>query len=360
MDTNILDGPIWLLARAFVGGILATIIHEAGHAVAGWLLKLSPRVISIGQGPMIWRASLWGATLILRAYPVGGYVHLLPAQSRQTGREALLDLGGVIGNSVAAIVLIALRQASPGNTSFLDIWIFIQEVFVVINLIPVSVKIRHPKPAVFRSDGARLLRLFTHPGLEQDAVNKCYRSILALTGLPVEEPVIASIDAPELIFEMLRPGVGTAAWTKQDHYGVMKTLLDRRRLSPLERRFVLEYLIESELLYRDTELSAAELEALSKESISLFDNDIRAYVKRGGVLILLNRIAEGEAILLPLVDQPPPQAEISWISAFLAQAASARGDRASTQQWIEKARAAIPPEEAAQFTPTLDRLIAGL
>lgn len=105
MIATIVSAPIsaylWplVIAFAFTGWLLAVLVHELGHAIAGWLLGYRLWVFNVGPMTIRTRPFLisWNARI---GYDAGGYVVCLPARRGVDTRLAqmLLTLGGPVAS----------------------------------------------------------------------------------------------------------------------------------------------------------------------------------------------------------------------------------------------------------------------
>lgn len=110
------------------------LIHEAGHA---FFLKLFGGEISefsIGNGDVLWKRNKF---TIRKAYFAGGKVVTPSLDRLSTAQKALFFLGGVIFNLLSAIALdVATGYEWWVFRSYLDSFIFVSYLNVVINLVP--------------------------------------------------------------------------------------------------------------------------------------------------------------------------------------------------------------------------------
>jgi membrane-associated protease RseP (regulator of RpoE activity) len=63
-----------LIAKLFLGILLALIVHLGAMALTGVLLGATLKQVSLGFGPTVRKLRLRGAELTLRLFPLGGYV----------------------------------------------------------------------------------------------------------------------------------------------------------------------------------------------------------------------------------------------------------------------------------------------
>jgi len=147
--------PVGLLTF-WVGLVLAIGVHEAGHAVIGQWLGLSPRTICIGVGPTLFKWRWRQAWVQCRLLPLTGYVSVPSLPSNRGGAVSLFILGGVIGNAVCFMVLGAFSALRLLPEEVLKPLGMAQAYAIFINLLPLRGRwLGIPVP----TDGLQLFRL---------------------------------------------------------------------------------------------------------------------------------------------------------------------------------------------------------
>ncbi|MDN5710522.1 MAG: site-2 protease family protein [Planococcus sp. (in: firmicutes)] len=133
------------------------LIHETGHA---FFLKLSGGEVaefSIGNGEVLWKYKRF---YIRTAYFAGGRVVPKSIDVLSKFQRILFYLGGVLFNFASALILdLATGYELFIFRDYLDSFIFVSYLNVLVNLIPVST-------IVGNSDGKKLLNLFLQKEFE--------------------------------------------------------------------------------------------------------------------------------------------------------------------------------------------------
>jgi membrane-associated protease RseP (regulator of RpoE activity) len=160
------------LFAGFVASWIALLFHEAGHAVAAWLVGVRIWGARLGMGPTLWAGSVAGARVHLALFPLLGAVHLLDEDASAIGyrdiargrwrfvwgpqawRAPIISAAGGFSNLVG-LLLVGLgwtAAGSPGlGTASGDLYVFtlVANFAGYLNLLP-----------CFRSDGIHLLAHF--------------------------------------------------------------------------------------------------------------------------------------------------------------------------------------------------------
>lgn len=182
VDTSGLD-TLPMLAVIGVAVLLSawlhTVLHEAGHAIAGVAVGLKPLAFGVGplraeRGERGWQLR-WGGSVS----GIGGFALLLPPVGASPGvrAQAVYLLGGPLANLLVAALALPMLLALDGPAwaeIALGVFVGVGVIIGVINLVPF-------RSGGWLSDGAGLRQLRTDP----DA---------AMAGLRVQQLVQASVD----------------------------------------------------------------------------------------------------------------------------------------------------------------------
>jgi hypothetical protein len=201
------------ITLGFLGLHAHIALHEMGHLVAAWLLRLSPQRIQVGVGPLLWsRAFANGLLCEWRAWPHGGFV--LAPNRRTEGfrtRQSLFIAAGPLADLVVLWSAYHVIQYSfggfrglffhgPGGLVFFGLF-WLVALTALGGLIPRQGRLG---PTRIWTDGYVLLRLLTgsslaYPELAYDSKWKDPLEMLASDGsrsatLPytVERELLAS------------------------------------------------------------------------------------------------------------------------------------------------------------------------
>ena len=274
----------------FGPGVIA---HEAGHALAAWLLRLSPKLISIGIGPVLLRARLGKAWLVMRLVPLSGFVAILPLMRERRLASAMLFLAGAGSNAVSFILLAAAFHVWPEQGGVFWFLALAQAFFVFFPLIPFRATVSGLSCG---TDGLRLLRLLSRsrPDVFAEAHSELLRLVIP-EGTRLPPP---SANFPEIAYQISRPDRSSEAWARRDAAEVLRGMLSRNDLPTAERALVLVDLVEGEL-FDGRSADPALLDAWSLEAVALSPVP-RQHALRRAALTALDRAEEAADAEAPL------------------------------------------------------------
>jgi hypothetical protein len=169
--TGLSDSSIFSLFAgimlAFLARYVSVLIHEIGHAVMGWLNGFSMQYFSVGSLMFYRELGSW-KTLWLKRPTAGGLYGGLPNRNDHLERRyVLMLLGGVLANTLAALIIYAVLTRfgveislfrNPTWSSIFQVflcWLLIINLMLLIQLLPM-------KSRGLLSDGAQLLRIVRH------------------------------------------------------------------------------------------------------------------------------------------------------------------------------------------------------
>ncbi|BAT55499.1 hypothetical protein NOS3756_44860 [Nostoc sp. NIES-3756] len=206
-DINLFSGILELLINIllFWGFLyIDIIIHEFGHAIAGWTVKIPIKKITIGFGHNIFKYKFHETTLVVNQGLQGGLTHpgtFSPNFLRL--RYFFFILGGVGLQAIAMGLVMAITSVIESiypqvlSNSFLlssivDSFLFSNFILIVINLLPFKANMMGvPMP----TDGLRLLTIFF---MNQQKIQEILLSGKVLEGLEyIEEKKFSQA---ELVF----------------------------------------------------------------------------------------------------------------------------------------------------------------
>ncbi len=246
--------------QVMLAATLAAIVHESGHALMALAVGLRPRVVVLGKGPALLRLRLGSLVFILKAVPITGYVMLEPT-ARRWARTAMIAAGPLA--NVVALGVIAVAWRSSRSDVLVALAIF-QALFCVVTLIPSRGTVSGARMA---SEGLHLFRLLARykPG-ELAAV---YATILS-SAQPKNAPAHPlTRHAAPILFEIMRHDRVVEPWAKRDTCRMLEARFAASDLTRAERVMILCLLPSMELLFGDSGLSPAALEAFSAEALAL-------------------------------------------------------------------------------------------
>lgn len=155
------DAPaLGLLAAFLVSMWLHTVIHEAGHALAGLAGGLKPVAFGLGHLRLQRTAGGWRFRWGGGIAGIGGFAMLLPPADAVPRRreQALYILGGPLSNLLLGVPALLLANAAPPG-----VWAILGFGFGVAGLVTGLVNLVPFKTAGWLSDGAHLLLLRRDP-----------------------------------------------------------------------------------------------------------------------------------------------------------------------------------------------------
>jgi hypothetical protein len=101
--------PLLTSVASYIAGMIP---HELGHAGAGWLVGLPPRLIRIGEGPILLRFPLGSATFGMRLWPTWAFIaHPPPTKGQIWARIFVTSCGPAVNALLVAALLVLVSQA---------------------------------------------------------------------------------------------------------------------------------------------------------------------------------------------------------------------------------------------------------
>ncbi len=129
------------------------LIHESGHAFFIKLFGGKIREFAIGNGETLWKVN---AFTIKKAYFVGGRVVSENEEVFSKKQKLFFFLGGVIFNFLSALILdLFTGYEFWVFRNYLDSFIFVSYINVVINLVPLTT-------IIGKTDGKRIVELYNN------------------------------------------------------------------------------------------------------------------------------------------------------------------------------------------------------
>jgi tetratricopeptide (TPR) repeat protein len=383
-------GAGWVLANlGLFLGLLALLIwaHEAGHALAAWLLGLRIYRVCIGRGPPLFAWRVRRTLVEVKAVPVAGAVYVgFPDGRCFRLKHFLLFLAGPLANAVLlALALMwlppreVIRQASVLPSTLLPGLCFVAgNVFLLlVSLVPCTVTLEGVK---MPTDGLALLLtpFLSRKAIEDKLALFFYQEGVELAGgrryaeaaRRYEDGLARYPDS-----WMNRSGLGNVLIPlgeegRARHH--LLTLLSRPDLPPGVRLIVLENLATANLalIVRGQESAPAataadpqtddgsspgeraddllrEADQLSLEALdrarSLSLPNLASYRgTRGCVLIEMGKVEEGLVLLREAFEELQHPWEKAFCAGFLAWAAARRGDWEKSRRYLDLARRSHP------------------
>ena len=330
---------VWI----FAGLIVGLVFHEGGHALCAVLTNIPVRLVSIGIGPLLLHGRVGETQLEWRLLPVAGYVEQYPILADRRFSQALVTIGGVLGNVFLIYIIISLgfeaAADSPTVRGSLGAIVATQICFIATSVYPI-------KQWGLYNDGWRLLHLIHRPSIARDNFLEAYKQLVGRYrgGLDVKfEPTSAS---SRMMYQLVRLDRWANEEAGRDGRDAMMRELARGSLRPEEEALVLDSLLTYALVCGDTKLRP-HLEEWSVRALNLAPNLPTLVGTRGSVLVELGHYEAGKSLLLPLaLEQRAASADGQFdalmIKLFLARSEYALGNvgrasiMAATAQQIAK------------------------
>jgi tetratricopeptide (TPR) repeat protein len=336
-------------------GIVATLPHELGHALAARAFGMHVFQVAVGVGKKLFHCRILGVIVEFRAIPYGGVTMALSAERNSVRlRQFVYALAGPLANLLVALLVLALigwdRIADFRPHEKISPWtlFFAANALVFItNLIPRS----FPSPAgQMVSDGVHLLRAFIVKPEDYDETRIAY--------------YLAHSDEARDRCDMR----AAAGWTQQGlkEYPTDTGLLVRHGQDLIEaqdfagaREVFLKLLQDSDqanlafravvmdhLAYTDTLIGGKELldeaDDYSQDALKLLPWASHAKGTRGAVLVVSGKPADAA----PLLQTALRETQEPWLRAryacVLAIADASRGNRETAREYLRSARQVHP------------------
>ena len=314
--------------------ILGTVVHEAGHAMAARAVGLDVRLFSIGQGAAYLHRRIGGVLFVLRAVPWSGFVAIAVQPGMSPRAYAAMVAAGPAANLLLLACAAGADHAWPRYDTVLEPFGIAQAMLFALTLLPYRSRARGaPRP----SDGLQLwTQLVRKP---PDMFTKQYAGMAALL-LPKDALLpVPSVDAPDLVYQIVRSDRQIDLWAARDAAAAVQRLLRQGCLNTVERAVALNFLAGNETLFCGTGATPAELQGWASEARDLAPGPA-ASLTLGGVLATTGRGAEAEALLQPLVGTTNTVAETVLVHLHLAQAAADQGRFEDARARLSDARLA--------------------
>ena len=349
-------GPIWFLAAVPVSLALGTIFHEGGHYFFAWVVGIPVRRVLIGSGPIVLSHQFDDTSVELKLFPFGGGVLFYPDLLVRKYRWALILVGGVLGNIlVLGLPEIVSAIIPPGDISDLAFGGFVAtQVFIIFaNLLPLRLSIEGVRVP---SDGLALLSLLLLPRAGLTGGGKLYAATLAPYCGGREPRVTAAPASSRICFQISRADRSINEDVRREVTTALLGELERGNLMREEELLILDLLITDALLHGDPRLRP-RLDEWSQRALEMAPEIATLHGSRGAALVELGRLAEGKALLEPLLttDRASYDALLSHI--FLARAEGALGNVERARYLATQARAIA---SAHTFPSPVMRLVESL
>jgi len=332
-------------------GIVATLPHELGHALAARAFGMHVFQVAVGVGKKLFQCRILGVIVEFRAIPYGGVTMALSAERNSVRlRQFVYALAGPLANLLVALLVLALigwdRIADFRPHEKISPWtlFFAANALVFMtNLIPRS----FPSPAgQMVSDGVHLLRAFIVKPEDYDGTRIAYylahsaeardRCDMHAAALWTQQGLKEHSDEPALLVQR-----GLDLIEGQDLAGAReifrKLLQDSDQDDLVFRAIVMDHLAYTDALIGGKEL-LDEADSYSQDALKLLPWAPQVKGTRGAVLVVSGKLADAA----PLLQTAVRETQQSWLRAryacFLAIAEASRGNRETANEYLRSAR----------------------
>ncbi len=337
------------LALATVFSYLCLVLHELGHAIAGWLVQFNVWRITIGHGPMIKKIQAGKLLLEWRVFPVGGSVE---ATSSRMFAWRLRRLIIVAGGPLVYVLLIALAAAAiHGEFGMSDVdWngIYPWQVLALTSAIMLVGTLVGPPIRTARGvntrDGFKMYQLLFKPisSVEQ---RQLVHTVAEANSLTLRKQYKA---AAEMVNDALRrspsdPRLKIALMDIQfntsDYLAARQSvieLLEGYARNDAYRATMKNYLAWGDLMIGDSQ-SLDEANKASEEAFSLLPWEAGIQSTRGHLLIEQGQIDQGMDLLRRAIRGVENRSDEASVLCSMALGEFKRGNAQAAQKLLNKA-----------------------
>jgi len=284
-----------------------------------------------------WRAG--GASFEFRLFPTRGFVTTLPVLMPRKYALMFFVLGGSAAN-IALICLVGLLEswgAFRGVPSSFLTAIYFGQAFHLLVLLPGPAKIEGRSVG---SDGTQFFNLIFRKQPDITDWGAFYLHNVRRY-LPQEgQEILQSWTAPYLLFLITRSDRWANEAIRREVDKEFQQLLDSGILSRAEEVLVLDGLLTSALVYRDTML-LPQIEEWSLRSLELAPSSRPLLATRGGVLAETGRYVEAKSVIKPIVSVTDDSNEWFLCHMFLALSELRLGNEKETFRHLWELRKAL-------------------
>lgn len=134
---------------------VAVILHEAGHLLAAWLLKMKPYEVRLGNGKLLAKRQMGGVTYRCHGMPNSGWVKVMPEKAERWRYFVLFGAGALANLTCLGVVLAitgvpTLEERAPLTLG----WVSAHGLMALVALFPYSTVMAGQRVS---SDGKQML-----------------------------------------------------------------------------------------------------------------------------------------------------------------------------------------------------------
>jgi len=338
-----------------VFGILGTVPHELGHALAARALNLHVFQVVVGVGKKLFECRILGVLVEFRTIPYGGYTLALPVDGRRFRiRHFVFALAGPVANLIVALVIFAIagwdviadfrphEKISPWSLLFAS-----NALIFISNLVPRS----HASATGWTiSDGLHLLRALTMKPVD---ISPLRATAFAMHWSAAREKgdmhlAAAWIERGLQEFPKDRTLLthhGTClleAERLEEARALFKKLLEETEADDVAGRALLMNEIASVDALAGTEEFLDEADEYSDHALKVFPWSAPIKGARGAVFVRRGQLADGIGLLQHSLEESDERGARAQNACWLAMAEAQRGNYEVAKSYVQTARELQP------------------
>jgi hypothetical protein len=334
-----------------VFGILGTVPHELGHALAARALKLHVFQVVVGVGKKLFDCRILGVLVEFRTIPYGGYTLALPVEGQHFRiRHFVYALAGPVANLIVALVILGVagwdRIADFRPHERISPWslLFASNALIFIsNLIPRA----YPSAMGWTvSDGLHLIRALT---MKHEDIGDFRATAFAMHWRAAHEKgdvcsAATWIDRglqefPENRALLIHHGSNLIEADRlEEARALFKKVLQEVDADDLAGRA----LLMNDIAYVDALTGTKELldeaDEYSDQALQVFPWSASIKATRGAVFVRRGQLADGIGLLQQSLQESEERGGRAQIACWLAIAETQRGNYEAARSYIEVAR----------------------
>jgi len=325
---------------------MLVLVHEVGHALAGWVTCFGVAAIRVGRGPALVSARVRGVDIALHLFPSGGYTTHRQGWSRPWYRlrRLVTVAGGVLAN--AAVIAVAVTMLSGRWELAL---VITNATTILRNLRPH--RFRSVVGSVIPSDGAQLLALLRSPSWKLEyqtssAVARIARLLNAgrsAEALEVLESDTTTIDHP-VIAASLRAAALAEQGRAAEAIEIWRHALAGPRFPKTLRAVALNglafayFALDDPANLPEADAASAEARRLEPDSAAILDT-------RALVLIAQGKPTEALRLARRACSMERNPFTRARTQTTVAMALAGGGELEEASRFLEAAAATLPPDD---------------
>lgn len=353
----------WIVPNTILFIVVSAVVvtlHELGHAIGAWAMRIHVREIWIGAGPTLFSVTFGELKVSLRPFLFEGRTLLSTTNSKRLrARLWVATLAGPVmslGTGLAVWLMFPQKFGVAMLSGFAPtaLFVLLSVLVSIANLLPLTMWSMNGR---IKSDGLQLLRLPTAPDSDFDSM---FRLGFAreLKRATERRDIPAVIECARRALSRFPDDfqltlILATCLNKEDSgeekWPLVRSLIARKAPNPDVRARLLNTWAW-ECYERADRSLLGEADDASREALELVPDDASLLDTRGHVLVWAGRHAEARAPLLRALELASNPEARAYATCGLALASASTGDRVDAERWLKKARDLSPG------LPFLDRV----